>query len=373
MSLTLALGAAALTLSVSSSPPAPPSAPAGDVASERTWLRTPVTNLGGVILFPSKLSDPQWSEAEAALDRLKLTLGPNAYVRWDGLWHEANWNPGLSYGYARNRYIVDLIASRGLRSLMNLVPHPWPGSDWDGGPTTRDWGAPKPEWFPQIGRRYREAVVSYRNALQANGLSEAENAVQFGNEPASGHPGGNGTLPRGTWSGHALWTEINQDPSAYGDLQVIAPAYSMLETEFGQTEIETSAVPPGSDWTGPVHRRAMHFRYYRPTAASPATYAQGYVAEMNQRAALVKSLPFPQGSRARQITRGDGLWITEGYVASGDTPEPRAESWRAVLQRVRKGVPGVRVYIAYCFYPTGAASGPGGLDWSLPLEARRPL
>ena len=335
--------------------------------------RGATTELGGVIHFPSKLDEATWPQAEAALDRLKLTLGARAYVRWDGLWHEANWDPDRPYGYARNRRIVDLIASRGLHSLMVLVPHPWPGSVWDGGPTSRDWGAPKPEWSLRIAQRYREAVFAYRDALSADGMTESENAVQFGNEPASGNPGGDGTLPLGTWSGHALWTEINRDSSAYGKLQVVAPAYSMLETPYAQTEIDTSRVPTGSDWTARVDRRAMHFRYYQPNAATPTAYAQGYTVELKRRATLALNLPFPQGSAQRQISRRDGLWITEGYVASGDSPESRAEAWRLVLQSVRAGIPGVRVYFAYCFYPNGAGSGPAGLDWGVPIEAQRPL
>lgn len=363
----LALGALVHTsppLRVTSRPFPHPSAQRSSESKEST------TELGGVIHFPSKLSEPGWPEAEAALDRLKATLGAGAYVRWDALWHESNWEPNRPYGYDRLRHVVGLLARRDLRSLVVLIPHPWPGSGWDGGPTSRDWGAPKPEWFPTIALRYREAVDAYRGALRDNGMSEASNAVQWGNEPASGHPGGDGTLARGTWSGHALWTELNRDPSFYGALQVISPALSMLDESSGTLEVNTSAIRAGLDWTGPVDRRAMHFRFYRPQASDPSMYAQEYIVELGRRSAAVQTLPWPQGSPAKESSRREGLWVTEAYIASGDTPEPRAESWRRVLAEVKKGIPGVRVFFAYRFHPAG---GPGGLDWQIPIEAQVPI
>ena len=349
-----------------------PIRPVPTVRATDPWMKAATgTDLGGVIHFPSKLGSSDWPQAEAALDRLKLTLGTNAYVRWDGLWHEANWNPSAPYGYARNRRIVGLIGQRGLRSLMTLIPHPWPGSEWDTrSAANRDWGAPKPEWFARIAGRYRDAVTDYRTALQENRMPESQSAVQFGNEPASGHPGGDGTLPRGTWSGHALWKELNRDPSFYGNLQVVAPALSMLDEPSANVELATSVIPKESDWTARIDRRAMHFRFYRPDLTTPDAYAAAYVAELQRRSALVLAQPWPHGSQTREATRRDGLWITEGYVASGDAPTPWTDSWRAMLKRVRAGVPGVRVFFAYRFHPAG---GPGELDWKIPVAAQRPL
>ncbi len=359
----LALGAAAYTLTVPGAVPRP-------LPYLSSTGAVPSTELGGVMHFPAKMNESGWPETEAALDRLKTTLGPNAYVRWDVLWHEANWEPDRPYGYDRVRHIVGLLKRRGLRSLMGIIPHPWPGSVWDAGQSGREWGAPKPEWFPKIAERYRETVVAYREALQENGMSEAANAVQWGNEPASGHPGGNAKLPQGTWSGHALWAELNKEPSFYGKLQVVSPALSMLDQPAGTLEMTTSVIPRGRDWTGPVDRRAMHFRFYSPASESPAAYAQAYVAELKRRSAVVLALPWPSGSPSKEASRHDGLWITEGYVASGDAPEPHATAWRQVLTQVRKGVPGVRVFFAYRFHPAG---GPGGLDWRIPLAAQKPL
>ena len=340
------------------------------LASSRLASNT-ATQLCGLIHFPNKLNSPGWDAAEDALSKLRTTLGPGAIVRWDGLFHEANWYPHFFIGYGRDHQVLALINKYGLRSLMDIVPHPWYGSGWDNDrdltpvPVNRPWGKIPANWRPLIAQRYREMILDYRNALAANGMPESENAIQFGNEPAAGHPGGDDSLPRGTWSGHPLWYALNQDPSFYGDLQVIAPAISMADESAARREFATSSVPKQYNWTPRVDHKAMHFRYYNPRALTPEAYAQGYVNELKRRARLVLSLGWPRGN-SRQAQISEGLWVTEGYVASGDCPEPRAECWRRVLKKVSQGVPGVLVYTAYRFYPTG---GPDGLDWSLPQEA----
>ncbi len=328
--------------------------------------------LGAAIHFPNGAA-PQadWDAAEAAAARVRETFGPGAFVRWDGLWHEIWWNPGASYGYARAERALALLKRQGLRSLMEFTPHPWPGSGWDGAPTNRDWGHPLPEWFPAIADRYRRSIAWYREALAANAMPEGENAVQWGNEPASGHPGGDGTLPRGTWSAHALWYELHRGGGdLYGDLTVASPALSMLDEPVAATELATARVPEGLDWTAPVDRRAMHFRFYHPELKSPRAYADAYVAELARRAALVLAEPYPAGTGRKALNRAEGLWITEGYIASGDCPEPRAECWRLVFQRIKAGVPGVNGYFAYRFYPDTLQD---GLDWSVPPDARVPI
>ena len=328
--------------------------------------------MGAMIHFPSATA-PQadWDAAEAAVGRVRLTFGRGAVVRWDGLFHEIWWWPDRAPNTARDARVLALLNRQGLRSLMDLVPHPWPGSGWDGGPTSRDWGAPLPAWFPTIAARYQESVAWYRGALQANRMSERDNAVQFGNEPASGHPGGNGTLPRGTWSGHRLWATLHQGGGAfYGTLNVVSPALSMLDEPSGARELATARIPSDADWSAPIDRRAMHFRFYHPELASPQAYADAYVAELARRAALVLNEPFPAGTGSKAVTRAQGVWVTEGYIADGDCPEPRAECWRLVFSKIRAGVPGVAGFLAYRFHPAIASESP---DFAVPLDAQVPI
>ncbi|RYG64674.1 hypothetical protein EON77_19445 [bacterium] len=154
---------------------------------------------------------------------------------------------------------------------------------------------------------------------------------------------------------------------------MIAPAYSMLDEKAAPVEVTTSRVPEGQDWTAPVDRRAMHFRFYSPESGSPSLYASQYATELARRAAFVQNLPFPTGARTEQASRANGLWVTEGYVVEGDAPAPRAESWRAVLQKVKAGIPNVRVFIAFTFYPTGDLAGPALKGWDIPFDAPTPV
>lgn len=319
------------------------------------------TELGGVIHFPAKLEERGWADAEAALDRLRSTLGANAYVRWDMLWHETHWGPdgGQAFGAERIRRIVGMLGERKLRSLMTFIPHPWPGSAWerpdgDGQGSKRDWGSVPPEWNAKIAARTRESLAIYRAALRANGMSEAANAVQFGNEPASGHPGGNGTLPRGTWSDHVLWAELNREPAMYGDLQVVAPALSMLDQPTGALELRTARAGAES-WAGPVTRWAMHFRHHRP-ALGGAAYARSYVEEMGRRARLVLgAFADVPASKAKAESRAR-LWVTEAYVAEGDLAGERAPAIAEINRLLLAGaVPEVQHLLWYRVHPLDGA------------------
>lgn len=315
------------------------------------------TEMGTLIHFPAKL-DENWAPAEAAAAEAAKVFGKGAWLRFDGLWHDQHFEPFAPKGAERVEKIVGICKRNNLRPLMNLIPHPWPTSAWTAAwrEPKRDWGDPDPQAFPWIARRYAETVAQYRAALKKAGIAEKDAAIQFGNEPAAGHPGGNGKLPQGTWSAAALWTQCNQ-AAKYGALNVVSPALSMQDAppEIAARERRT-AVVDADKWSSPVTSWAFHNRVYRPDL-SGAAYADEYFKVLTQRAQIVAAVGWPKGDVAHAQTRARGEWVTEGYVAQGDVGGVRAEAVRAVARRLKEGVPGVAVFIWYRWYP---ATNPDG-------------
>ena len=327
------------------------------------------TEQGTLIHFPAKLSD-DWAPTEAAVKDAAQMLGKGAWLRFDNLWHEQNWEPFAPVGHARMAKIVGICQRAGFKPLMDIIPHPWPGSEWAAPwAPPRGWGDPDPRMFPWIARRYTETIAAYREILKANGIAEKDAAVQFGNEPAAGHPGGNENLPQGTWSGAALWQECNR-AAQYGNLNVIAPAFSMQDhpAEVATRE-QTSALIDAQQWTAPVTSWALHNRVFHPDLSGEG-YAQEYTRQLEARAHLVAGLAWPQGDKGHAASRAGGVWVTEGYVAVGDAGGDRAQAVKAVAERIKQGVPGVAVFIWYRWFPAAPA---GEVQWQFDPASKAAL
>ena len=259
-----------------------------------------------MIHFPAKLNE-DWAPSEAAARDAAQMLGAGAWLRFDYLWHEHNWEPFAPADNARLERIIGICKREKLRPLMNIIPHPWPGSEWAAPwQPKRDWGDPDPRMFPWIARRYAEDVAAYRAVLRANGIAETDAALQFGNEPASGHPGGNGQLPEGTWSAAALWTQCRA-LADYGALHVVSPALSMQDhaPEVALRERETARAG-AENWSAPVSSWALHNRVYRPDLAGDE-YADFYVQTLQSRARTTLDL-WPKGDKSHQSERDKGVW-----------------------------------------------------------------
>jgi hypothetical protein len=326
------------------------------------------TEQGTLIHFPAKM-DEDWAPAEAAAKDAAATFGKRSWLRFDNLWHEQNWEPFAPAGHARMAKIIGICKRENLRPLMSIIPHPWPGSPWFASyKPARDWGDPEPGSFPWITRRYAETIVAYRATLKANGIAESDAAVQFGNEPASGHPGGNGTLPEGTWSAQPLWAQINA-ACDYGALNVISPALSMQDhkEEVAARERDTAA-KDSALWSAPVTNFALHNRIFRPDLAGQA-YADDYIRVLSARAATVANL-WPKGTGTIAHKRAAGVWVTEGYIAVGDSGGDRAEAARALAQKIKAGVPGVAVFIWYRWFPSAPE---GQVQWQFDEASRKAI
>ena len=320
------------------------------------------TEMGTLIHFPAKM-DENWAPAEAAAVDAAKVFGKGAWLRFDGLWHDQHFEPFAPKGSERVEKIVGLCKRHNLRPLMNLIPHPWPTSAWTAAwrEPKRDWGDPDPQAFPWIARRYAETVAQYRAALKKAGIAEKDAAIQWGNEPAAGHPGGNGQLPQGTWSAAALWTQCNQ-AAKYGALNVVSPALSMQDAppEIAARERST-AVIDAEKWSFPVTSWAFHNRVYRADLSGEA-YADEYLKILTNRAKVVADVGWPAGDAAHAKSRARGLWVTEGYVAQGDAGGVRADAVRALAKRIKRGVPGVAVFIWYRWHPSANSDGTA-LQW----------
>lgn len=326
------------------------------------------TEQGTLIHFPSKMEE-DWAPAEAAAKDAAEVLGKGAWLRFDYLWHDINWEPFVPKGPERVAKIIGICKREGLKPLMNIVPHPWPTSPWfPSYNKPRDWGDPVSGSFPWIARRYSEGVAAYRDALKAHGIAETDAAIQFGNEPASGHPGGNGSLPQGTWSIQPLWAQINA-ASDYGDLNVISPAVSMQDhkEEIASRERET-AQKDAASWSAKVTNFALHNRVFRPDLSGQA-YADEYVRLLSARAKTVAEL-WPKGTGEIAKKREKGLWVTESYIAVGDSGGDRAENARVLARKVRAGVPGVAVFIWYRWHPSAPE---GQVQWQFDEASRKAI
>ncbi|MER3497012.1 MAG: hypothetical protein C4320_09850 [Armatimonadota bacterium] len=314
------------------------------------------TEVGTVLDFPAKLTE-DWAPSEAAATTIAPTLGPNAWLRFDLLWHEVHWNPKGTADYARLDKLVGICQTNGLRPMMQVTPLPWPGSSWLEG--NLPWGVLRDQDIPAIAVRYAEDITAFRDILRRRGMPEENAAVQFGNEPASGHPGGDSRLPPGTWRGANLWAAMGANTN-YGRLRVIGPALSMQDHPPEMAEVErASAVVNAREWSAPVKNLALHHRVYAP-ALSGAAYGDEYIRQLTARVALVRSLDWG-------AAKNRAVAVTEGYVAPGDAGGDRASALAAVGARLKEGVPNLDIYLFYKWFPKGNFD---GIAWGL-TEADR--
>lgn len=334
--------------------------------------------IGAQIHFPAKLYpigdqtqadvNEAWRLAWLATDAARRDLGAGSSIRWDGLWHEADWVPWLPYGWERNVHIIEGLRARGLRSLLGLTANPWPTSGWGNPP--EGWGALDPEQIPWAAKRLAERVGDYRAALAASGFSESESAIQIGNEPATPHPGSDPRGQNGEWV-ETIRRNLRECFSAMrpGGLEVISPAWSKQDHSPAIATLERTSSAIEADWARFCDRRALHHRFYQPDAASPAAYAQGWVAALRSRAQtiLALDLPEPPGARRRE-RQASALWATETYVASSDCPGGLAgmgACWREVVELLLENPPPeICGLIVYRYW--GRDPYPGGLRWDVP-------
>lgn len=319
------------------------------------------TEMGTLIHFPAKMDGDGWPEAEAAAADAAKTFGKSAWLRFEYLWHERHWEPFAPTTQERLQKIIGICKRNGLRPLTSLVPHPWPGSEWAAPwQPPRAWGDPDPRMFPWIAQMYAADVAQYRQILKEAGIAETDAAIQMGNEPAAGHPGGNDNLPLGTWSDSALWIQVNA-AADYGALNVISPAISMQDhPEVEAARERTTAVIDADKWTAPITAWAFHNRVYRPDLSGEA-YADLYTQLLAERVKTVGAL-WTKGDAKHAKMRARGLWVTEGYIASGDAGGVRADAVRAVAKRIKAGIPGLAVFIWYRWHPLASPDGTA-LEW----------
>lgn len=333
----------------------------------------PITELGGVIEFPSinemtPADAPKWDAAEAAAKEMGATFRAiqptgDIWLRTDALFHESAWDPMDVDPRSRERLgrIAAICKRTGLSPNMGVTPHPWATSPWFPpyypSATWGDGSRFTPLRRSLIATHYARIVAEYLDALKASGIPYSHAALQFGNEPASGHPGGNGLLPRGMWqdADADLWAACNA-AARYSTLNVISPAISMDDQpQFAQVERD-SAAKGRAKWQYPVGGIAFHNRVFRNDLAGDA-YAAEYLRVTADRAGRVlASWDGLKTTKGRAATRAAGAWITEAYVAEGDCGGDRAEAVAAIFRRIAtEGIPNVRVFTLYRFYPEEGA------------------
>ena len=266
-----------------------------------------------------------------AFEALLAELPRGTPVRVGLLFHEWAWSKHQGYGFEHVAAKIAAMARAGLPVVWEVTPLPWPGAP--GWAPATVWGAVAERDFDELDRRFKTFVGLVREHMAKNGLPERGTKFHLGNEPGSGHPGGNAGLPVGEWwerTGRLYERMIRG--TDFGAMTLVLPALSFQDHDAATALLERESA-------GPILRKlarakrgggalgSIHHRLHAPHLP-PAAYASEWLRLLGARLAVT-----------REVSGRDAV-ATEVYLFREDrgVADDRGEILRLLARDLPPGV-----------------------------------
>ena len=292
-----------------------------------------VNPLGVNVHAPAKyLPDNPANMAEwAAFDALLASLPKGTPIRVPLYWYEWAWSKTTVYGFEHIDAKVRYIAKYDLPVIWEGTPLPWAGSWWS---PIAVWGAVALEDFPELVKRFGLGMTLLRQSMAKYGMPEKGTKFHLGNEPASGHPGGNIGLPKGEWYDRvgSLYEQMVKGAD-FGGLTLVLPSLSMQDHDADTALRERTSAQPflrkiARAKKGGGAIASTHMRLHAPNVSTVA-YAAAWLDRLGK---YLKT--------ARDLSGRPNAIATEVYLFREDRPanlDDRAEILRIVAPKLPPG------------------------------------